>query len=169
MTAPEKKKARIIKTENKLQQKVGSGDVAKERIEATEKAIENTDVDFEPMAMEFLSVLTESVEQAKNAKEEDGARALQNMVKPVMDLKANAKMFGYPLVTELANVMLSFLDNIKKLDVDVIEIVDAHRKTLNLIVKGKMSGPAGEKGALLVQELKGACARYYSKKGQPGS
>lgn len=166
MNAEEKKKARIIKAENKLKEKVGTGEIAKERIEATNKKIESTDVDFEPMALEFLSVLTESVEQAKKAPEEEHAKALQNMVKPVMDLKANAKMFGYPLVTELADVMLSFLDNIKKLDKDVIQIVDAHHKTLNIIVKSKMSGPVDEKGAMLVQELKGACKRYYSKSGQ---
>jgi len=81
-----------------------------------------------------------------------------------MTIKANAAMFNYDLITNLANVMLSFLESIKKLDKDVIEIVDAHHKTLTMIVLKKMKGDIGEPGKQLENELKGVCKRYFSRK-----
>lgn len=155
---------RIIKASNKLQAKIGTGEVAAARIEATQHSLENNKIDFEPMAVNFLSQLETAVKQTQTLKDAPQKQLLHGMVKPVMELKANAEMFGYPLVTELANIMLNFLESIEKLDNDVIAIVDAHRKTLMLIIKGKMSGAVGDKGDILVQELRGACARYYAKK-----
>ena len=152
---------KIIKADTSLKEKIGVGEIAKTRIEASQKVIENNDVDFEPMAISYLEQLNAAIQALHKS---DDTTDIHAMVKPVMELKANAEMFGYPLVTELTNVMLSFLEGVEKADQDVIQIVDAHRKTLLLIIKQKMSGDVGDKGAILVQELKGACARYYAKK-----
>lgn len=156
-------KARIIKVSNKLQDKIGAGEVARERIESTQAALENTDVDFEPMAAGFLGNLNAAITQAKKllGKSEDKS-LLHVMAKPVMDLKANAQMFGYPLITALANVMLNFLESVGSVDNDVVAIVEAHHKTLNLIIKMKMSGAVDDKGRVLVKELENACERYFA-------
>lgn len=155
---------KIIKANKNLKEKVGTGDIAATRVEASQNMIENNEVDFEPMAAEFLDALADGVKHCQGTAGEERTAALQSMVKPVMDLKANAQMFGYPLVTELANIMLNFLESVETPDNDVIAIVDAHRKTLMLIIKSKMSGPIGQKGMVLIDELKKACARYYAKK-----
>jgi hypothetical protein len=81
-----------------------------------------------------------------------------------MELKANATIFHYSLIGNLASIMLSFLESITKLDEDAISIVQAHHSTLQAIVQNKMKGDGGKNGKTFEKELKQVCARYYSKK-----
>ena len=82
-----------------------------------------------------------------------------------MTLKANASIFHYPLVGELAKIMLDFIETIKVLDKDAIDIVSAHHDTLYAIIKKKMRGDEGLKqGEAFITELKEACARYFKKR-----
>jgi len=83
---------------------------------------------------------------------------------PVMELKANAAIFKYALIGNMANIMLSFLETITQMDNDAVEIVKAHHNTLHMIVVKKMSGDGGAGGKMLLQELQQACDRYYQRK-----
>ena len=59
--------------------------------------------------------------------------------------------------------MLSFLEHIKELNDDAVEIIDAHEKTLTLIVTRDIKNDGGQMGKQLITELENACARYYRK------
>jgi hypothetical protein len=159
----DKKQPRVIKANYVLQAKVGSGPLDQKTVDACQEVMDNNDVDFAPLAMEFLDKLSVAIKHAKS----DGAdlkTTIQEMAQPVMQLKANAAIFKYDLIGKLANVMLSFLESVRALDKTVIEIVDAHHKTLTAIVLKKMKGDGGTYGVQLEQELKDACLRYLQKK-----
>ena len=86
------------------------------------------------------------------------------MAESVMQLKANAAVFRYTLIGNLANIMLGFLESVRTIDGDVIEIVAAHERTLSVIVIKKIEGDGGTNGKLLEEELQNACKRYLNKK-----
>lgn len=159
----EAKKAKVIKANYELQQRVGSGPLDEAKVAECERIIRENDIDFAPMAGEFLAKLAEAIKFA-NSPGVDPVQAKQKMTQPVMELKANAAIFKYDLIGTLANVMLSFLEAVKAIDKTVIQIVDAHHKTLSIIVLKKMSGDGGQAGKLFEQELKEACKRYFTKK-----
>ena len=159
----EAKKPRVIKANHTLQAKIGTGSLDAKRVEACQKVMDNNDVDFAPMATEILERLGKAIDDARAGKTEL-KQAVQDMTEPVMELKANAAVFRYDLIGNLANVMLSFLESIKTLDKTVIEIVNAHHKTLTAIIMKKMQGDGGEYGKQLEKELKDACLRYFQKK-----
>jgi len=146
-----------------LQQKVGAGPLDEAKVKESQKAIDENDVDFTPLGMQYLNQLKTAIDKSKDASIEMRERK-QMLTQPVMELKANATIFHYTLIGNLANIMLSFLEAIDELDDDAISIVAAHHTTLNAIVLKKMSGDGGEHGSILINELKDACARYYSKK-----
>ncbi len=156
-------KAKVIKADYALQSKIGSGPLDERIVEKCQKVLENNDVDFSPLAKEFLEKLDSAIKEAKEGKLSMN-EAVEAMTEPVMQLKANAATFRYELIGNLANVMLSFLEAIKEMDATVLDIVDAHHKTLSAIVIKKMSGDGGAPGKQLEDELKGACKRYFSKK-----
>ena len=163
MSETDASQVKIIKANVALQQKAGTGDVDVKKIEKAEHTIQNNNEDFLPIAGEFLDRLELGVARAR----QDGismADKIAGMTKPVMELKANARMFKYDLVTSLANVMLGFLENIKDLDRDAIEIVAAHHTTLKAIIIKKMKGDGGANGSLLRAELEDACQRYFRKR-----
>lgn len=162
----EMKKAEIIKANFTLQEKVGKGSIDKHIIEKCQAVIDEDVSDFAPLAEDFLKTLSAAIKDAKKG-DTPTELAIQNMADPVMQLKANAAMFKYDLVSSLANIMLSFLESVNKLDKDMLEIVEAHYKTLSAIVIKKMKGTGGESGKRLEGELKDACKRYFSKKPKP--
>jgi hypothetical protein len=155
----------IIKATRELQQRVGSGVIDAAVITRCQDTIDKTTSDFGPVARAFLQQLDTAVGLARDPNINDDMR-ISGMTKPVMELKANAKMFRYDLVTMLANIMLGFLEAIPKLDNDSVEIVAAHHRTLCAIIERKMTGDGGPNGRLLQQELQDACNRYFHKRGK---
>ncbi len=163
MTATTTKKANVIKANYQLQHKVGAGPLDERSVQASQTVIDTNDVDFEPLALSILKKLEIGLEKAG-----DPSVSMQKikeiLTAPVMELKANASVFRYSLVGNLANIMLSFLEAISNLDKDAVEIVKAHHNTLHMIVVRKMAGDGGPAGKLLMSELQQACDRYYQKK-----
>lgn len=157
------KKANVIKASLRLQQKVGSGPIDEKKVEASQKVIETNEVDFAPLGLAILEKL-----EAGLTKAGDPSISMQQMkallTAPVMELKANAGIFHYSLIGNLANIMLNFLETIQVMDADAIEIVKAHHKSLHMIVVRKMKGDGGAGGSMLTAELQQACDRYYQKK-----
>ncbi len=157
-------KAKVITASRMLQAKAGRGKIADERIQACEVALEKNTQEFLPVAMDFLKQLEVALELATKNEGGNLDEHKSRLFKPVFDLKANAKMFKYDLVTIMTNIMVDFLEKIETMDKDAVEIVRAHHKTLTLIVLKKMSGTGGEAGKALTKELQGACQRYFAKR-----
>lgn len=156
-------KLNVYKANFMLQQKVGSGPIDERVIAQSQKVMDENDVDFTPMGLDFLSKLKAAINQASDTNIDMKIRK-QALTAPVMELKANAPIFGYPLIGNLANIMLSFLEAITEIDADAIQIVGAHHTTLHAIVIKKMKGEGGEHGAIFISELKDACARYFARR-----
>ncbi len=154
---------KVYKANKELQTKIGTGKLDEKIVKKCQDVMDNNDVEFAPLAMEYLDKLKEAIDKASN-KELETKEAVAAMTAPVMQLKANASTFKYGLIGNLANVMLSFLEGVKELDNDVISIVGAHHQTLSAIVMKKMKGDGGTHGQQMEAELKGACARYFAKR-----
>ncbi len=157
------KKMNVYKANFMLQQKVGAGPIDERVIAQSQKALDENDVDFTPMGLDFLTKLEKAISQAGDTSIDMKVRK-NALTTPVMELKANAAIFGYPLIGNLANIMLSFLESITEIDSDAIQIVGAHHKTLHAIIVKKMKGDGGAHGEIFTSELKGACARYFSRR-----
>jgi hypothetical protein len=156
------KQVKFIKVENKIQAKAGYGEIPEIAIARSDNIIINNNVDFKEIAFPILSRLQTIIRHARQ--NHDSIEQInQELVKPIMELKANGSMFKYTLISELASVMLSFLEHIREMNNDAIEIIEAHEKTLLLIVTKEIKGDGGPLGRQLLQELEGACSRYYRK------
>jgi hypothetical protein len=174
-------KVKITKASRELQIKAGTGEIDPVRIQKAEKVIVEKTKDFEPVVIPILSRLQQGVLEAKQGlqKIENPAAGehrtfaeindimksmISGITQPVMDLKATAKMYRYDLISAMANIMLDFLEKLTDLDKDAIEIVEAHHKTISLLLTKKVSGAGGTTGELLQTELQDACQRYFAKK-----
>lgn len=157
------KQAKIIKADLTLLQKIGNGPLDERTITRCQTIIDNNQVDFAPLAQELLARLKNAIALARKGNTESPA-VIQAMAESVMQLKANAAVFRYTLIGNLANIMLGFLESVRTIDGDVIEIVAAHERTLSVIVIKKIEGDGGTNGKLLEEELQNACKRYLNKK-----
>lgn len=161
------KKLKTYKASLELQQKIGMGPLDPALIARAQKVIEENNIDFAPLGLQFLNELDEAlnhVEQNLDPEKLDEQKRM--LTEPVMELKANATIFHYSLVGNLANIMLSFLESITDIDKDALSIIRGHHDSLKAIISGKMKGDGGQNGQVMMTELKDACARYYKKKKQ---
>lgn len=158
------KNVRITKPSYALRSKAGMGPVEKKAIDEGQKTIDENSVDFEPLAQKFLAQLESAITEARADTGQEPEKMIRQMTEPVMQLKANAAMFNAALVGRLTKIMLDFLETVKTLDKDIIDIVKAHHDTLALIISHKIGDDDGQYGVQLEKELRDACTRYLVKR-----
>lgn len=156
------RKAAIMVPQNFLKKKVGSGGIDEAVLLKAQTAIENNTIDFKPIGMALLDLLEESI---KNADVSLGEPAIEAIIYPAMQLKAQGTMFHYALVTDISNILVNFLETVEAADKDVLEVVIGHKKALYAVLNGSMQGDGGALGRALHEELMGACNRYYKTRG----
>lgn len=158
----QKKEVRFIKPPNRLREKVGFGGMPPQNVKKAQDFIVGNKFDFEPYAREFLELLENTIDVTVRGKI-GGKEAIDKMSRPVMELKGNGGMFNYRLISEIADIVLNFLENIEELNEDAYVILEVHQKTLKVIIANKLTGDGGPQGRALAMELYKACNRFYKK------
>ena len=159
-----KRNAEFITLPNRLKEKVGSGGLSDEILEKAQALLENNTVDFEPLADMYLGSLMKGIEHTKDAAPTDDTEYLiSTMLYPAMQLKANGGMFHYPLITDIADHLIQFLEVIDEPDIEAIEIILAFHTTMRAVVQGKITGDGGTHGSELLKALNAACIRYFER------
>jgi hypothetical protein len=164
MAKKSKKKAKYHNPPNELKKKVGSGGLPPAQIASAERFIEINNTDFTPFAKKILARLGKAMDEAKKQRPAR-KRAINRIAEPIMEMKANGAMFSYALASEIAAVVLDFLESVSELNDDGFDIVDVHYRTLDAIIRLRLTGEGGTKGKAMAKELYDACRRYEKKYG----
>lgn len=160
-TAPKKvRKAELIMPPNEIKEKVGSGGLDETVLIKAQDMLANNTVDFAPIGATLLEALANALEKARTG-QTTGEAAIEAIIYPAMQLKAQGAMFHYALVTEISDILVNFLETVTNTDKDVLEIVNAHRLAIGAAVSGKVKSDGGASGAALRDALMDACNRYY--------
>ena len=157
---PKIRRAELINPPNRIKQKVGGGGIDENIITKAQELLEHNTVDFKPIADMLMDVLNEAIQNTKSGNL-TGEKAIEAMIYPAMQLKAQGAMFHFPLVTELSNILVNFLETVTNTDKDVIDLVVAHKMAINAVIAGRVQGDGGAKGKELREALMDACNRYY--------
>jgi hypothetical protein len=160
-TNPEKRRtAELIAPPNALKEKAGTGGLDEAVLAKAQAMLEENTVDFAPLALTLLDALAAALEKVR-AGSLAAEAALEAMIYPAMQMKAQGAMFHYALVTEISDVLVNFLETVAAPDADVLEIVSAHRLALHAVVSGRVVDDGGKSGTALRDALLDACNRYY--------
>jgi len=152
--------AEFIMPPNVLKQKMGSGGIDPGLLVKAQEKLENNAVDFKPIAMELIRQLKAAIENGKSRAMADEAM-IDAMIRPAMQLKAQGAMFHFPLITDISDTLVSFLETVVGIDKDVLEIVVAHQMAISVVLGANMQGAVDAKGKELRDSLVEACMRYY--------
>ncbi len=152
--------AELIIPPNRLREKAGFGGLDNAIIAKAQALIETNTVDFTPIGDTLLDLLDENIRKILNHSL-SGETAIEALLYPAMQLKAQGAMFRYPLITDIASILISFLEIIADPNRDAIEVIIAHKLALRAVLRGKITGDGGAQGDSLRQELREACLRYF--------
>lgn len=153
-----------IKANLDLQKKVGTGSIDEKKVEKAQDVIKNNKVDFAPIAKPHLDELSQAIKASMGLKNPSNEKEiLESYMTPIMNIKANAATFNYSLISGLAGTVLTFLEDAKKYDKKVVQIVDLLYKTTLLILARKMSGDGGAEGRALLAAFHDVCQKTMKK------
>ena len=153
-----------IKANLDLQKKVGTGSIDEKKVEKAQEVIKNNKVDFAPIAKPHLDELSKAIKASLGLKNPPNEKEiLESYMTPIMNIKANAATFNYSLISGLAGTVLTFLEDAKKYDKKVVQIVDLLYKTTLLILARKMSGDGGPEGRALLNAFHDDCQKTMKK------
>jgi hypothetical protein len=154
--------AEIVIPPNRLKMKVGSGGLDDAILNKAQELLENNTIDFKPIALMLVDVLHEAIADAKSGSLK-GEEAIQAMLYPAMQLKAQGSMFHYPLVSQIGDILVNFLETVPDVDKDVMDIVVHHKFAVNAVLGSQIKGDGGKLGRELRDALLDACMRYYKR------
>ena len=157
------RKAELIAPPNRLKEKVGTGGIDETVLMKAQELLETNTIDFKPIAQMLVDVLHEAISDAKSGALK-GEEAIESMLYPAMQLQAQGGMFHYPLISEISNTLVNFLETVSTTDKDVMDIVVAHKMSINAVLASQIKGDGGKTGRELRDALLDACARYYKSR-----
>ena len=160
-----KRDVKFIRPPNVLKQKVGSGGIDVAKINKAEEKIGNASDLFPPFAKDMLKHIRALIDDFENRKN-DGEAYIEDIIHPIMDMKASGSMLGYPMASHISDVSLGFLEVIEVMNKDALQIIDVTHKALSLIVAQDMKGYDKAVSSALRKELNEACDRYFEKHGE---
>ncbi|MEZ0225475.1 MAG: hypothetical protein ACAH83_13040 [Alphaproteobacteria bacterium] len=154
--------AELLAPPNRLKMKVGSGGLDDAVLNKAQELLESNTIDFKPMALMLVDILHEAIADAKSGSTR-GEEAIQAMLYPAMQLKAQGSMFHYPLVSQIGEILVNFLETVPDTDKDVMDIVVHHKFAINAVLGSQIKGDGGKLGRELRDALLDACSRYYKR------
>lgn len=155
--------AELISPPNRLKEKVGSGGIDETVLMKAQELLERNTINFEPIANMLLDLLVEAIADAKSGTTK-GEEAIEAMIYPAMQMKAQGSMFHYPLISDISHILVNFLETVEDMDRDVLDIVVAHKMSIKAVLASHLKGDGGKTGKELREALMEACGRYYRTK-----
>ncbi|MGH1404765.1 MAG: response regulator [Alphaproteobacteria bacterium] len=157
----QKETRKKIKANTDLIEKAGVETVDESTIEKSQEILDQNEIDFPPIAIGFLNQLHNTLNKARNdSADQSNGYLLEDLTLPIMQLKANARIFKYDLVGNLADILLAFLENVNEIDSVILEILESQRQTLSHLVNNGLDGTVGKTGEDFETEVKALCNRY---------
>lgn len=165
---PKVRKAQIITPPNTIKGKVGSGGIDKAVLNKAEENLAQSisAVDFTPIADELLKDMDAAIAALKAAQPQTEA-LVEALLHPAAQFKAQGGMYGYPLVSDIADTLINFLEAVTlPVHAEALDIAAAHRKAITAIVHMKLKEATHPQGVALKVSLVDACDRFFkSRKG----
>lgn len=158
----------ILKANFALRMKIGKGGIAPKVLLACRRVMEENAFDFAPMARDILKTILSEIERMR-ANKRSHDEALNALRIQVMQFKANAATFRYPLLSEIAHKLLDFLDQIDQLDAPAIEIVLAFHDTAEKLLVRRDENRTDSRTRKIPKEFERAFERYWKRKTAPAS
>ena len=80
---------------------------------------------------------------------------------PLMQLKSQGSLFRYPSVTQISQILIDLLENIKEIDQNALDIVAAYAKSLQAMLTLQIKEVENKVSQELCKALSDACNRYF--------
>ncbi|NBU58515.1 MAG: hypothetical protein EBS23_01810 [Betaproteobacteria bacterium] len=152
---------RFFKPDTELKSKVGGGGVDADLLSEAHTYLEGLDTNVAPQIAAYLLALQAALDEARTAAATP--TALPRLTKPIMNVKATSGMFGDMMLCRVSTLVLTFLEDIRTVDADILRIVDSYCKVAKILIHHGIRSETDPNGQALLVEIRQACNRYYAR------
>lgn len=153
---------RYYKADYELQKKVGTGTLDQEAVGKVQTYLDSVQNDITPEIRNSIDIIEKSLNEAKQTSY-NREEFLPNITKPLMDVKSVSGMFHEMMVCRVSAFVLTFLEDVRKFDNDVADIIGAYIKVARTLLDLKIKDETNPHGQSFLTEIRNACKRYYDK------
>ncbi|MBM3553972.1 MAG: hypothetical protein FJX47_00280 [Alphaproteobacteria bacterium] len=131
---------------------------ADELLKAAEKRIEG-------LKDEFIGILKRDAErlgdQMATAEKDPAGRvaAIKSIRKMAHELRGQGGTFGYPLISEVGDTLVKYIDTVQEASDNDLKIMRAHVDAIRVVQSRVITGDGGDVGRALLAELQRILAR----------
>jgi hypothetical protein len=160
--APRETLPRFYKADFELQKKIGTGTLDFATVAKMQAYLDALTTDVTPELRghmdEILKILSEIQAMEYNREE-----FLPQITRALMNMKAISGMFHHMAVCRISAFLLTFLEDVRKFDNDVFEIVTAFTTVTKTLLDMNIRQETNPLGQTFLTEIRSACKRYYDK------
>lgn len=153
---------RYFKADFELQQKVGTGQLDATAVARVQDYLDKVDIDVTADLRASMDVIAANLDEAR-ALSYDREQFLPVISRELMNIKAMSGMFRQMMVCRVSAFVLTFLEDIKKVDNDVLGILAVYLNVVRSLMDRKITDDTNAHGQAFLQEIRAACKRYYDK------
>ncbi|MGB4058494.1 MAG: hypothetical protein WBK77_10480 [Alphaproteobacteria bacterium] len=154
---------KVIKADKKLQAKAGTGDIDRKAVDHADNFLQQNKVVYADVVAPILLQLRTEFEQFKSSP--DGQEAAVKKIKnAIMDLKASAATFKYPLISKICSPLLLHLENSNNFDKETFKIIELLYHIVSIVVKTDESEMDKTLSRNLESAFIAACTKISQKK-----
>ncbi len=153
---------RYFKADFELQQKIGTGTLDAGAVAEVQKYLDSVQADITPELQGYLAQIDAALADARGMTY-DREQFLPAITRPLMDMKSMSGMFHEMMVCRISSFMLTFIEDVRRLDNDMMEIMSAYVKVTRAVLDLKIREETNPYGQNFLAEIRSACKRYYDK------
>jgi len=153
--------SKIVIPKNTLKKKVGDGGFKEESIKKAQETIETNEVDFNPIAFEYLNRIRKDIAEYNTHK--DSVKLHSGLLDHLTQLRAQGSMFHYSSITAITDIVVDLLDSLKNVDEKILEIVNAYERCASILLKQSVKSDSNPICQSITTELKTVCNKYKAK------
>lgn len=154
---------RMIKATKSLRSRIGpTAQITEEQIENAQEVINNPRSNYRLQALNHIRSIEGAIEMAR-AESYFHDDQFDMLIVPLVKIKGEAAMFGNPLVSEISAKMVRFIEHYRRLDEDMLQLIEGYCKTIRISYEEEYSEIDSPEGRDILRELSHAMERYAEK------
>lgn len=153
--------SKLYTPKNKLKEKVGEGGFNPVLLEDAQKAIEENDIDFVPIAEKLIGKLDGYLKDGKDDPESLNIKS--KLLDQLTQLRAQGSMFHYPSITAVTDVVVDLMDSVEVMDKTLLKITEKYSQSAKVVLGAKTQDEKDKVVQAIIKELRDVAEKYKEK------
>ncbi len=149
---------KVITPPNKIKEKVGDGGIDPQNIKKAEETMSESTETFAEAAQEDLAIIAKAIESVSKG-EMKAAQAIREINAAAFELKSNAGMFNYTLVTDISTSLFQLTDMLEDINDESLNVLQLHYQSIRAAMASGGKADSPENGKALIKGLMAASGK----------